>query len=98
MEYEHDEYHNDKKNLLSYLLSNLISYPVYICISDKFIISPINRCFVTNAVAGLAGVVAPCLVCLMVVGIVFIQAFQITAQWQSYDDVFKGRYNINGRS
>jgi hypothetical protein len=32
----------------------------------------------------------------MVTGIAFIQAFQVTPQWQAYDDVYRGRYNIHG--
>ena len=50
-----------------------------------------------NQYAALAGVIAPALICLMVVGIVFIQAFQITPQWQAYDDIYRSRYNLQGR-
>ena len=54
------------------------------------------RCFIDNAYTALCGIIAPVLVVLMVVGIVFIQAFQLMPQWQAYDDVYKGRYNLNG--
>ena len=54
------------------------------------------RCFITNPYAALCGAIAPALIVLMVMGIVFIQAFQITPQWQAYDDVYRGRYNLNG--
>lgn len=50
----------------------------------------------TNAFVGLAGLISPSVLCLMVVGIIFIQVFQVTPQWQAYDDVYKGRYNILG--
>ena len=60
------------------------------------IISICFSCFTTNAYAALAGVVFPALLCLMVVGIVFIQTFQVAPQWQAYDDVYRGRYNKHG--
>ncbi len=53
-------------------------------------------CFIDNAYTALCGIIAPALVILMTAGIVFIHAFQITPQWQAYDDVYRGRYNING--
>ena len=30
------------------------------------------------------------------VAIVFVKAFQVTPQWQAYDDIYRGRYNIKG--
>ena len=53
-------------------------------------------CFVSNVYAGLAGVGLPSLICLCVVGIILLQAFQITPQWQAYDDIYKGNQNIRG--
>ncbi|KAI0227314.1 Adhesion G-protein coupled receptor V1 [Lamellibrachia satsuma] len=50
-------------------------------------------CFTTNAYVALAGVVFPALLCLMVVGVIFIQTFQVAPQWQAYDDMYRGRYN-----
>ena len=51
----------------------------------------------TNAYAGLAGVILPVLLMLLVVAVVFIKAFQVTPQWQAYDDIYRGRYNISGK-
>ncbi|CAH1797156.1 unnamed protein product [Owenia fusiformis] len=50
-------------------------------------------CFITNAYAGLGGILAPVLICMMVVGIIFIQAYQLKAQWEAYDDMYRGRFN-----
>lgn len=54
-------------------------------------------CFVSNAYAGLAGVVLPAVLCVLVVGVVFVQVFQVSVQWQAYDDVYKDRRNIGGK-
>lgn len=59
--------------------------------------SCIFRCFITNAYAGLGGVILPVLLMLVVVAAVFVKAFQVTPQWQAYDDIYRGRYNINGK-
>ncbi|XP_052793587.1 adhesion G-protein coupled receptor V1-like [Mya arenaria] len=64
-----------------------------------FIYGDINNngdmCFITNAYAGLAGVILPVLLMLVVVAVVFVKAFQVTPQWQAYDDIYRGRYNIS---
>ena len=53
-------------------------------------------CFITNVYTGLAGVVFPSLVCLCVMGVILLQAFQIAPQWQAYDDIYKGSQNLKG--
>ncbi|XP_033749541.1 adhesion G-protein coupled receptor V1-like [Pecten maximus] len=64
-----------------------------------FIYGDVNNngemCFVTNPYAALGGVILPVLLMLLVVGVVFVKAFQVTPQWQAYDDIYRGRYNIN---
>ena len=50
----------------------------------------------TNAYAGLGGLIIPVILILIAVGVVFMKAFQVTPQWQAYDDIYRGRYNING--
>ena len=56
------------------------------------------RCFITNPYAALGGVIVPVLLLLLVVAIVFVKAFQVTPQWQAYDDIYRGRYNIKGKT
>jgi len=34
--------------------------------------------------------------CLVVVFVVFIHAYQVTPQWKAYDDIFRGRTNAAG--
>lgn len=58
----------------------------------------IFRCFITNPYAGLAGLILPVLLLLVVVAVVFVKAFQVTPQWQAYDDIYRGRYNISGKA
>ena len=55
-----------------------------------------HRCFIPNAYAALASVVAPTLLFLMGVAVVFTQAYQVTMQWRYYDDIYRGHYNIKG--
>ena len=55
-----------------------------------------NSCFIVNAYAGLGGVIIPVILILVAIGIIFMKAFQLTPQWQAYDDIYRGRYNING--
>ncbi|KAM8960806.1 adhesion G-protein coupled receptor V1 [Pelodytes ibericus] len=52
-----------------------------------------DMCSIPNVYAALftAGLVP--LVCLVVVLVVFIHAYQVTRQWKAYDDVFRGRTN-----
>ncbi|KAG9488005.1 hypothetical protein GDO78_007684 [Eleutherodactylus coqui] len=51
------------------------------------------RCFIPNVYAALFTAVLVPLVCLVVVLVVFIHAYQVTQQWKVYDDVFRGRPN-----
>ena len=81
----------------------IVTYCIYhfaLDIPDDQIYGDVNSnmdiCFITNAYTGLGGIIGPVLVCLIVVGVVFIQAFQVTPQWQAYDDLYKGRYNLHG--
>ncbi|XP_061172919.1 adhesion G-protein coupled receptor V1-like [Saccostrea echinata] len=64
-----------------------------------FIYGDVNNngqmCFLTNSYAALGGVIAPVLLILLFVAVVFVKAFQVTPQWQAYDDIYRGRYNIN---
>ena len=40
--------------------------------------------------------VIPVLLMVLAVGVVFVQAYQVTAQWKYYDDIYHGRHNIKG--
>ena len=53
-------------------------------------------CFIMEPLAGLAGIIAPALLCVMLAGIVFIQAYQVAPQWRAYDDIYRGRQNVDG--
>lgn len=53
-----------------------------------------DMCFMSNIYAALATNVAPVLLFLMGVAVVFTQAYQVTPQWKYYDDIFRGQYNI----
>ncbi|KAJ3604248.1 hypothetical protein NHX12_028989, partial [Muraenolepis orangiensis] len=50
-------------------------------------------CFMPNVYAALSTAVLLPLVCLVVVLVVFINAYQVTGQWKDYDDVYRGRAN-----
>uniref|UniRef100_A0ABM5FTD0 Adhesion G-protein coupled receptor V1 isoform X1 n=1 Tax=Pogona vitticeps TaxID=103695 RepID=A0ABM5FTD0_9SAUR len=52
-----------------------------------------DLCFIPNIYAALFTAVLIPLVCLVVVFVVFIHAYQVTPQWKAYDDVFRGRTN-----
>ncbi|XP_062985697.1 adhesion G-protein coupled receptor V1 [Elgaria multicarinata webbii] len=52
-----------------------------------------DLCFIPNIYAALFTAVLVPLVCLVVVFVVFIHAYQVTPQWKAYDDVFRGRTN-----
>ncbi|KAJ8304146.1 hypothetical protein KUTeg_017729 [Tegillarca granosa] len=64
-----------------------------------FIYGDVNNnqemCFITNPYAALGGILIPALLMLVLVIIVFVKAFQVTPQWQAYDDIYRGRYNID---
>ncbi|XP_069081373.1 adhesion G-protein coupled receptor V1 [Pleurodeles waltl] len=50
-------------------------------------------CLLPNVYAALFTAALVPLVCLVVVFVVFIHAYQVTPQWKAYDDVFRGRTN-----
>nr|XP_056705119.1 adhesion G-protein coupled receptor V1 [Euleptes europaea] len=52
-----------------------------------------DLCFIPNMYAALFTAVLVPLMCLVVVFVVFIHAYQVTPQWKAYDDVFRGRTN-----
>ncbi|KAM4808264.1 adhesion G-protein coupled receptor V1 [Rhinophrynus dorsalis] len=52
-----------------------------------------DMCFIPNVYAALFTACLVPLVCLVVVLVVFIHAYQVTQQWKAYDDVFRGRPN-----
>ncbi|KAE8635798.1 hypothetical protein XENTR_v10002742 [Xenopus tropicalis] len=54
-----------------------------------------DMCFTPNMYAALSTAVLLPLVCLVVVLVVFIHAYQVAQQWKSYDDVFRGRPNAS---
>ena len=49
-----------------------------------------------NIYAALSTAVLLPLVCLVVVLVVFINAYQVTGQWKAYDDLYRGRTNGTG--
>ncbi|RMC18031.1 hypothetical protein DUI87_04909 [Hirundo rustica rustica] len=53
------------------------------------------RCFIPNAYAALFTAALVPLMCLVVVFVVFIHAYQVTPQWKAYDDIFRGRTNAS---
>lgn len=57
---------------------------------------PPIRCFIPNAYAALFTAALVPLMCLVVVFVVFIHAYQVTPQWKAYDDIFRGRTNAAG--
>ncbi|XP_015282612.1 PREDICTED: G-protein coupled receptor 98 [Gekko japonicus] len=52
-----------------------------------------DLCFIPNIYAALFSAVLAPLMCLVVVFVVFIHAYQVTPQWKAYDDIFRGRTN-----
>ncbi|XP_019373727.1 PREDICTED: G-protein coupled receptor 98 [Gavialis gangeticus] len=52
-----------------------------------------DLCFIPNVYAALFTAALVPLMCLVVVFVVFIHAYQVTPQWKAYDDVFRGRTN-----
>ncbi|XP_069483725.1 adhesion G-protein coupled receptor V1 isoform X2 [Ambystoma mexicanum] len=50
-------------------------------------------CLIPNVYAALFTAALVPLVCLVVVFVVFVHAYQVTPQWKAYDDVFRGRTN-----
>ncbi|XP_058512174.1 adhesion G-protein coupled receptor V1 [Ochotona princeps] len=54
-----------------------------------------DLCFIPNIYAALFTAALVPLMCLVVVFVVFIHAYQVTPQWKAYDDVFRGRTNAS---
>ncbi|XP_039767131.1 adhesion G-protein coupled receptor V1 [Ornithorhynchus anatinus] len=52
-----------------------------------------DLCFIPNVYVALFAAALIPLVCLVVVLVVFIHAYQVKPQWKAYDDVFRGRTN-----
>ncbi|XP_028615942.1 adhesion G-protein coupled receptor V1 [Grammomys surdaster] len=52
-----------------------------------------DLCFIPNIYAALFTAALLPLMCLVVVFVVFIHAYQLKPQWKAYDDVFRGRSN-----
>ncbi|KAM6225436.1 adhesion G-protein coupled receptor V1 [Rhynchocyon petersi] len=52
-----------------------------------------DLCFIPSIYAALFTAVLVPLMCLVVVFVVFIHAYQVKPQWKAYDDVFRGRTN-----
>lgn len=52
-----------------------------------------DLCFIPNIYAALFTAALVPLMCLVVVFVVFIHAYQLKPQWKGYDDVFRGRTN-----
>ncbi|KAG7490788.1 G-protein coupled receptor 98 [Solea senegalensis] len=50
-------------------------------------------CFIPDIYAALCTAVLVPLICLVAVMVVFIHAYQVTQQWKSYDDMYRGRTN-----
>ncbi|KAK3732110.1 hypothetical protein RRG08_026495 [Elysia crispata] len=72
-------------------------YKYHTSLDVQFIYGDVNNngeiCFITNEYAALAGILAPVLVCLFVLALVCMKAYQVASQWQMYDDVYRGRSN-----
>ncbi|XP_048187347.1 adhesion G-protein coupled receptor V1 [Perognathus longimembris pacificus] len=52
-----------------------------------------DMCFIPNIYAALFTAALVPLMCLVVVFVVFIHAYQLKPQWKAYDDIFRGRTN-----
>ncbi|XP_042546906.1 adhesion G-protein coupled receptor V1 [Dipodomys spectabilis] len=52
-----------------------------------------DLCFIPNTYAALFTAALVPLMCLVVVFVVFIHAYQLKPQWKAYDDIFRGRTN-----
>lgn len=52
-----------------------------------------HRCFIPNVYSGLAAAVLPVLFCILVVGLVFTQAYQFPSRWKQYDDIYRNTDN-----
>ncbi|XP_048584248.1 adhesion G-protein coupled receptor V1 isoform X2 [Nematostella vectensis] len=100
--------HTDRKYVLFFLLGwgmPVVVIVLYIVVAQAAFSWPFtdmygdvhqngDMCFIPNAYAALASAVAPVLLFLMGVAVVFTQAYQVTMQWRYYDDIYRGHYNI----
>ncbi|XP_051498511.1 adhesion G-protein coupled receptor V1 [Apus apus] len=100
---------NDEHTERRYLLYFLLSWglPAFVVILLLIILRGIyhhstaqiyglvynDLCFIPNAYAALFTAALVPLMCLVVVFVVFIHAYQVTPQWKAYDDIFRGRTN-----
>ncbi|XP_058280172.1 adhesion G-protein coupled receptor V1 [Hirundo rustica] len=102
---------NDEHTERRYLLYFLLSWglPAFVVILLLIILRGIyhhsaaqiyglvysDLCFIPNAYAALFTAALVPLMCLVVVFVVFIHAYQVTPQWKAYDDIFRGRTNAS---
>ncbi|XP_051028356.1 adhesion G-protein coupled receptor V1 [Acomys russatus] len=100
---------NDEHTERRYLLFCLLSWglPSFVVILLMVILRGLYRqsmpqiyglvrgdlCFIPNIYAALFTAALVPLMCLVVVFVVFIHAYQLKPQWKGYDDVFRGRTN-----
>nr|XP_001918372.2 G-protein coupled receptor 98 [Equus caballus] len=100
---------NDEHTERRYLLFFLLSWglPAFVVILLIAILKGIYRqsmpqiyglihgdlCFIPNIYAALFTAALVPLMCLVVVFVVFIHAYQVKPQWKAYDDIFRGRTN-----
>ncbi|KAI8777860.1 G-protein coupled receptor 98, partial [Biomphalaria glabrata] len=72
-------------------------YKYHTSLAVDFIYGDVNNngeiCFLTNGFAAIGGILAPVLFTVLMAGVVLLKAYQLSAQWQSYDDLFYGRLN-----
>ncbi|GFR83307.1 G-protein coupled receptor 98-like, partial [Elysia marginata] len=77
-------------------------YKYHTGLDVQFIYGDVNNnrevCFITNGYVALGGILAPALVCLFVLGLMCMKAYQVASQWQMYDDVYRGRSNEQGKN
>lgn len=73
-----------------------VTYNIYKYHTDldvQFIYGDVNNnreiCFITNEYVALGGILAPALVCLFVLCLMCMKAYQVASQWQMYDDVYR---------
>ncbi|XP_039111424.1 adhesion G-protein coupled receptor V1 [Hyaena hyaena] len=100
---------NDEHSERRYLLFFLLSWglPAFVVILLIVILKGIyhqsmpqiyglihgDLCFIPNIYVALFTAALVPLMCLVVVFVVFIHAYQVKLQWKAYDDVFRGRTN-----
>ena len=81
-----------EKNFFSvYILSEINSFPSHLHFLSF-------SCFIPSSYAAFSVAVIPVLLIMLAVCVVFVQSYQVTAQWKYYDDIYRGRHNIKGRA